>query len=429
MHCGRPALDHSRFYRFFYCFVLVCVGVIYYEIITGLPTGGFDFKVFYAAARLLLSGGHPYDATHLLDFQRHLLHFTPDLTRRYADSPYVEGPQQLLLYLPLASLPFNMAYALFFVFSTALVLTGCFLLQRLWPCREGLQRTVLFVFCPVAVLGSILGQPESLFFLAISLSFYACMNGREGMAGAVLAFTAMKPQLCFGVILVFALIAFQHRRLRAFVVGVVISGALTAALVVLVWGGDVFGQWMHELQRFSVASLYRQYDQSSLSAIYTRWLPHQLFTPLSLLFVVAWAVTCGVLYRKVRDQSSLIWWAMWSITMWLLVTPYAHAQNDIVLIPVVWYVWNQVLERRRISFWTLVLLAAFWTTWWAGVFWGTAEIGYALPIPLPSIGLLPVSLLLLSLWGTRRDAFIADAKSIERSSRRLDRRLTATQSS
>ena len=99
---------------------------------------GVDFRGYYAAARVLLTGGNPYDY-HLV------ARVLREVTGEMGNNPYYYPPWFAWLFIPLAYLPFQIARAVWMTFNVILWNLGLWQLGKIvgWP-ERGWRRYTLF---------------------------------------------------------------------------------------------------------------------------------------------------------------------------------------------------------------------------------------------------------------------------------------------
>lgn len=194
---------------------------------TGTPEQAalaIDFKVFWAAAQLALSG----DGLAAFDqAQLNALH----ATKTEARMPWLYPPGYLLLIAPFGA--FSFAHAL--ILSTAVSLIGVALALR--PFVAGVTPLwIALTFAPAYVPALIIGQ-NSLFWMAGLLAALAALRAeRWVLAGFCIGCLTLKPQL--GLMIPFALLAIGAWRT---ILAAVVTALLLAGLPTLIYGG---GYWV-----------------------------------------------------------------------------------------------------------------------------------------------------------------------------------------
>ena len=195
------------------------------------PTFRWDFQVFYVAAQMIRHG----EASKLYDFPAEAA-----FQNRYVDTtrvvdtpdlPFTTPAATALLFLPLAWLPVNGAYAAWTACNLLLLLAALRLLQRHLSIPKG-DRPLFFalLFAPVYVC-ILNGQLSILVFLLYVLGFVLMRQQRLFLAGFAIGLAALKFQLIVGFVAVLVL-----RRCWKSVAGAAAGTLAVAAASALVVG-------------------------------------------------------------------------------------------------------------------------------------------------------------------------------------------------
>lgn len=201
-----------------------------------LPSVG-DFIAYWSGSRLTLTGGNAYDAEalHQLQIDSGWGQATPV---RVWNPPWTP-----IILLPLGVLPLLAARALWAVTTMLLLwVSGYWLHLIFWPRATGWSRLVAILIPSAFVLvweTLVMGQisPLVVFGLSGALRYY---RDRPLLAGSLIVLATVKPQICIGALLIFAVRAVAERAWH-FVAGGV--GTLAAAVTILTllrpgWLGD-----------------------------------------------------------------------------------------------------------------------------------------------------------------------------------------------
>jgi len=91
---------------------------------------GMDFRGYYAAARVLLAGGNPYD-------YQQVAHVLLEITGEMGNNPYYYPPWFAWFFIPFVVLPFQIARAAWMVFNLVIWNLGLWNLGKIfnWPSR------------------------------------------------------------------------------------------------------------------------------------------------------------------------------------------------------------------------------------------------------------------------------------------------------
>lgn len=373
--------------------------LFYGEMLTHAPVTGQDFRNFYAAATLLRHGGNPYDRRQFVRQEERL--YRPTTAEQRASlrgNPYVQGPPLAIALMPVVGLPPDTVYHVYAALLAACAIAALALLAARWPLQRAVPRALLLLLSPVTFLGLLLGQPDAVLLLALVLALWVLDKDHAALAGFLLAVGLIKPQLIAGPIVLLALLALRRGRGASYLAG--LAGGILVFIggSVLIAGPRVVLGWIGELASFGGATVYSQVDISSVSTLYVGWAPHIVALALSVAGVLAWAVLClprwhGHLPRWHGDMSphaERCWFCL-GLAGWLLVTPYAHPHDDILLLPVAWYLLDHRLRHGAAALLAILLVASWW------LLPMTSVLGLRPPL-LRGLGIVPVLLLATAVW-------------------------------
>lgn len=151
--------------------------------------GGVDFNVYYAAGRVTLQGGNPYDYNQLA---------TEIVSVTQINNPYYYAPWFTWSLLPLALLPYATARILWAVVNFSLWLLALFNLQKIvaWP-PSGWKRWGMHLFVTVLFAWTAWGfeQVGILIFFLMMMSLLALKQEKWNAAGIWLALLLFKPNI------------------------------------------------------------------------------------------------------------------------------------------------------------------------------------------------------------------------------------------
>lgn len=381
-----------------------CVlGLAVFALLREFPARPFgvadDFRVFFAAAELVGRGINPYHLGALQAAEQAAHHYpasNPTLDT-FADPPVVAR-----LLLPFSYLPFWISYALFSAIGAGLLLLTLTLLARDLGWRHIATLSAGVILSWIGLLGFLDGQFDALLFAAVVGSMLLAWHERSLAAGAVLALILLKPTLLWPapIFLFLALWPDRGRALR-FAAGFVAMSAI-AALACWPW----LGAWTHQLGAFASGVGSRQPDLAGLPGLLraapASWhLGTGVTAPLTLLLIGLALVAMAVFgawmmlspdWRRVSPVGRIAWAVALSVGIWLLVTPYAHPNDDLLLLPL--FMLTVGRDSRRLHGLGLALaagtMALLLLTWPGGV------------VPWP-LALVVFGVLALVLWVRRTD--------------------------
>lgn len=157
---------------------------------------GVDFRGYYAAARVLLAGGNPYDYDLVA---RELLAVTGEM----GNNPYYYPPWYAWLFVPLTYLPFQSARAVWMIFNFCLWNVGVWQLGNIigWPAR-GWRRYGLFALSTFS-FAWITWRYEQAGILVLGLLIALILSMKKGDeigTGLWLALLLIKPNITLFVV-------------------------------------------------------------------------------------------------------------------------------------------------------------------------------------------------------------------------------------
>lgn len=215
---------------------------------------------------------------------------------------YKYFPSFAVLAIPLGLMPLPGAKAVWFAASVVLLVLFITVSRALLPRQR--RSTVFIVAAVVVALGKffgrelVLGQANLLFGALAVWAVLAMKNGRETLAGVLIAFTiAVKP---YGVLFLPWLVARQQRNS-------ILGAAVTLAVIVLLpvpfygVGGTIalYRDWWATVTETTASTLTSQ-DSISFASMYAKWLSAgPLATALAVLTSVAsLAMAASVFARR-----------------------------------------------------------------------------------------------------------------------------------
>ena len=318
-----------------------------------------DFRIFFAAATAGRDAGWAgiYDQSRIRAVEMTL-----------GPGPYwayLNPPPLAWLAAPFTLLPYRAGLALW---TLVLVAAFVFALHLARPALEGGRWTwalaaACFAF-PV-VFGITEGQPTALLMLSAVAAWRLLRTGRDGLAGAVLGVTLLKPHLAWLVPLVF-LVAGRPRVVLGYLAVLLPVAALSAVSL----GPAGLTEWL-----------------AALTATRSTVPPPLFILPAFLPTVPALALEIGAAIfvlisarRRRRDATPALLLSM-GLAGSLVAAPYLNIQDLSLLVAAGWLLWPEALSRGAKALLGTVYLAllispgtsllvlpaeATWlgTTWW-----------------------------------------------------------------
>ncbi len=242
------ALSSPRAYRIAIALTLALVIALGAAVLGGSgsdgPAGrlGGDFPAFYGAGRMVLEGdgANLYDVQAQATAQGDMMGGTTD---EFVYNPY--PPHLAALFVPLAALSYRLSYL---VWVVALVSMVALALRLLRPHIRVIDRAYFPVvvatvtFWPL-LRGIIGGQNTALTMVLVVGSWSALRQGRDVLAGALLAGLTYKPQFAGPLIALVLLVEVGRHRRWGIVGGLAGAGAALWGLGALANGWDWVWSW------------------------------------------------------------------------------------------------------------------------------------------------------------------------------------------
>ena len=316
-----------------------------------IAAGRNDFPIFYSNAQMV----HEGKAAGLYDFEAE-----QRFARRVSDRPAPPNnhlPYELLLFIPFIYLPFRAAYILWTILGLAM-LAGVAGVMRNGRAGNnwGFALTLLTILsfypgwnCLIA------GQDSILLLLLFTISFWLWKRGKDGIAGAVLAFGLFRPQLVLPFVLV-AFLAGKWKFVRGFVPGAALVVTLSASVVGLHGMADYARLLFSQGTQGSATVLVGRWHvtpglmptwRGFLWLCLPGWVPPVVQTVLLLsgtIFGLGWA---SIKMRRARGSGAFeIAFAITLATV-LLVSFHSFLQDfSLMILPLL--IWSQAFSASRI---------------------------------------------------------------------------------
>jgi hypothetical protein len=390
MRLPLTGLNRSQWLRLADAAGLTALAVVALAVAVGAYTyQGGDFRAFYAASTVALTGGNPYDYSEVSSVLWTLAGQGSNTGPYFPPYFYYYPPWLCLLLSPLALFQFQVARAVWLALNVAMLGAGSllFALAAGWRPR-GWQVGVagMAVLYPLGwvALGS--EQLGAFTFFWLALAAFLLTRPRDPakqhvsamVAGLALALAITKPQ--DGLLIAVVIVALFWRQGRRQV-----PAALVAALAALLLISSLLlPQWWAKMDAATlVANLTGQAQPSGVvvqrvSASLLDWL-----APLGVSGIAAGAVylalalaVAAVLLHGLRNawpDGSMV--AYVSVSAFLL-SPYAYEYDYVVMLPaLLWALWGVMNARHhRLILAQGLLLLAFttshlWGHWMSDAYW------------------------------------------------------------
>lgn len=332
---------------------------------------GADFYTFHLAGHAaLLEGRNPYSPEVTQQSQLGILG-RPALPGEdqlaFAYPPYI-----LLPLIPLITLPFDWAQAIWLAFNLTALVTAAWLLFPRAPLWLGFSLPFLY---PLA-FGLLLGNfaiPIGILYLA----FYALTlrPHRPGvpaqvLLGVSLAWTTAKPQFVW-LHLFFCLLLALRLRLKPFLIAFLCGAAALFGLAFLVFPGWL-PRWLGQVTAYAG---YTSGGSTTLTTFLALLLPADWALGVTLfLLLIALAATTWLLRRWWRDELPTLFTLGWVglVTFLFHLHPIAYDQFVFLIPFILWAAASR--PSRRVLLWWLGALLFSWLAFAAGLSWKPADL-------------------------------------------------------
>ncbi len=360
-----------------------------------------DFRVFYAAAKLLAAGRNPYQPGALQHMEQAAELYRLDRLQPTFDT-FAYLPVTALLLVPLTGLGFWPAYALFTATGlVALALVAGLLGRDLgWRRLGGLELGVVASW--IVVLGLTSGQFDALMFAAVGGAMLLAWHERPLPAGLVMGLVWVKPDLLWPApVLLFLVLLGQRTQAWRFAAGFAATSAVCLSLY-----PELISSWWTEVLSFGASVARQQPDLAGLPSLAgaapASWgLQTGLLAPGALALGCLALVSIGVFsiwmmtstdWARVSQVGRISWGVGLPLAIWLAATPYAHPNDDVLLLPLFMLTVGRDARRIHGQGLGLALIVVIWLL----LIWPSGVVPW-------TVGLGALALLSLGLWHWRTD--------------------------
>jgi len=363
------------------------------------PGMGVDFACFRAAAVIFVHGGNPYDFAQLWRVENALynapLHLRPGAPEYYGFDRYYNPPLFAAALIPLIHMPLTQGYAVYACIVAGLAVAGTWLtlLAAGWT-RRRLPVVVMTLASPLVFLAVWNGQQSTLLFCALGAALYATRRGYPCLAGAFLALGWVKPHLLVPIALAAPLLL-APRMARRWYAGFGTATVCGVVLTILTTGTGSIDAWLRTLFGYTGYVDAIQNYLPSLSGMALVLLAHPWNRLIASIMLVLGVVVMILAVIWARRSHCPPWIGVATLmAIWLVFTPFAHTNDDVLLLPAIVAVWGRNGTHEGRIFPYLVLWAI-----------STLSLSFFLPGPLRMMGALPPVLVLIAVgrvWTVRQ---------------------------
>jgi hypothetical protein len=318
---------------------------------------GVDLRGYYAAARVVLVGGDPYDYDQV---SRVLLAVTGEM----GNNPYYYAPWFSVVMTPLALLPFRLARLVWI----ALTLGAYWLGTRLaldvldWQIA-GWRRWLLilggaYLFVWISVRSEQLG---TWLFALIAASLWGYRREKPLLAGAAMALLLTKPNVTWLTVPTLGLVYWQRQRRAVWwAAAVLFALLLVSTAIVPAWPKHLTEPDFGAGLRFELDGPDR-IKSIRLNTVLRDWLGQ--WTDSQLTYWLVWgllAVGSGwVLWRARRAGTGEVYRVALSSALGLLLTPYAMQYDYPPLALAFFWIGRSLPWDRPLALWGGLSVLAF----------------------------------------------------------------------
>lgn len=302
------------------------------------------FARWYGGNELVQHGRNPYSREIELEAQKALFGRP---TRPDEDQVNFAYPLYVVyLFWPLTLVPYAWAQAIWMVVLQFSLMGATFLLFSLIKWRPPLWLFVITLFWSImfypGTRAIMLGQFSIIVFLCLTITLWGLLTGRNRLAGVILPFATIKPQMVFLLIPFILLWAWRQKRYQ-FLIAFAASAA-TLLLTSILWLPD----W--PLQFYNNISAYSGYvgfgsPLENMTAQFAPGPDHWLNPLITLLLVglLLWQWWTA-LFRK---PETFLWAIIWTLLIGNLIAFRSATANHVTLYPALFLLFKRLSPYRK----------------------------------------------------------------------------------
>jgi hypothetical protein len=335
-------MKHMSRFDFTALAIFVCLSIALAVI--AFSFGGMDFGVYYAAAKVTMQGGNPYDYQQLAP---EIISSTDRL-----NNPYYYAPWFTWMVVPLGFFPFEIARILWAVLNFILWLWSLYNLSNLvdYP-RQGWRRWGVWLLVTFVFAWSTWGveQVGILILFLFTLILLYIQRGNWLATGICLALILFKPNISAlpaGMIALWLLLRLKIWQPALYMIGTLGGMAVVSLLVTPGWFMDIFEAdkiqgLSHTLDETGGANVARY------TTTLTDWLAVYGVEGSTSVWIHGLAVIGGALalWFGLRRSETVIEFSALAILINFMVIPYALFY-DYPLLTIALFYGNYVLCRH-----------------------------------------------------------------------------------
>jgi len=196
--------------------------------VTALILYGVDFRGYYAAARVLLAGGNPYD-------YHQVAPVLAQITGEMGNNPYYYPPWFAWFFIPVTVLPFQIARAVWMAFNLVIWNLGLWKLRKIfdWP-TQGWRLYILYFLATFSFAWITWRYEQAgILIFVILVAIIMSIQGRQWhWAGFWMALSLIKPNITLIVVIGLSLWLIRKQEWRPVLTTVI---WLVVLLVISTW--------------------------------------------------------------------------------------------------------------------------------------------------------------------------------------------------
>ncbi|MGH2443988.1 MAG: glycosyltransferase 87 family protein, partial [Chloroflexota bacterium] len=184
-----------------------------------------------------------------------------------------------------------------------------------------------FLMMPVVSSGVYYGNNIPLVFVGLMLSLLIARR-HPLLSGILMSIAWLNPSIALPLVMLIVL--FHVRDRRAVLAGLVLATIALGGLSLLVLGSGSFVEWVAGLSRYS-RDIASQTEIAPLSGVYIDHVSSAVRTVLEAASLVAALALTGWWWVRNKGRQTSFGRTGWLWFAWFLATPYAHADDLILL--------------------------------------------------------------------------------------------------
>lgn len=320
---------------------------------------GQDFRGYYAAARVLLEGGNPYD-------YNQVARVLVDVTGRAGNNPFYYPLWFGWFIGPLSLLPFQTARAIWMIFNWALWLFGLIRLQNFLDYPHTGWRTWLLNVVATFLFAWTTWKFEQtgiLLFVIVLEALIAHERQQWSRMGIFLALALIKPNVMLLPVVVLSIWLIRSKNWRPVLVALGVLGGLVLITTVLTpdWYRPFFephfGQGLTD-----VLDGPNEVTGTRLNTTLLDWLKWLGIPPAGryTIYGVVAVMVAAVLVRGIWKSKSIMEMAVIALLVSFAITPYTLQYDFPPLVMVLF--WALATSRHAGRQWVPILIVVFITS-------------------------------------------------------------------